>query len=142
LASEVARAAGQLRHYADVVTEGSWLDATIDRASGESVPDLRRVNVPLGPVAVFGASNFPLVFGVLGNDTASAIAAGCPVVAKAHPAHPRLGVLLTKIALSALAEAGAPEATFGVVCGFTAGQRLVVHPSTARWRSPDRGRAG
>jgi NADP-dependent aldehyde dehydrogenase len=131
LESEVARTAGQLRHYADVAAEGSWLGATIDRPSGDGAPDLRRLNVPLGPLAVFGASNFPLAFGIVGNDTGSAIAAGCPVIAKAHPAHPRLDALLTEIVTSVLDEAGAPSGTFEVVHGFSAGQRLVMHPSTA-----------
>ena len=85
LTGEVARAAGQLRFYADVAAEGSYLDVTIDDATVTS-PRLVRINRPIGPVAVFGASNFPFAFGLLGNDTASAIAAGCPVIAKAHPA--------------------------------------------------------
>ena len=84
LTAEVARAAGQLRFYADVAGEGSYLDVTIDDATVTS-PRLVRINRPIGPVAVFGASNFPFAFGLLGNDTASAIAAGCPVIAKAHP---------------------------------------------------------
>ena len=87
LTGELARTAHQLRFYADVAVEGSWLAVTVDHAAG-AAPDLRRVRVPLGPVAVLGASNFPFAFGTLGNDTASALAAGCPVIAKAHPAHP------------------------------------------------------
>jgi NADP-dependent aldehyde dehydrogenase len=118
LESEVARTAGQLRHYADVAADGSWLGATIDRPSGDGAPDLRRLNVPLGPLAVFGASNFPLAFGIVGNDTGSAIAAGCPVIAKAHPAHPRLDALLIEIVTSVLDEDGAPSGTFEVVHGF------------------------
>lgn len=102
LKSEVARLASQLCFYADVCAEGSWLRATLDEA-GDASSSLARVQVPLGPVAVFGASNFPFAFGVLGNDTASALAAGCPVVAKAHPAHPMLSVRLGEIATSALA---------------------------------------
>jgi NADP-dependent aldehyde dehydrogenase len=131
LESEVARTAAQLRHYADVAAEGSWLGATVDRPSGADTPELRRLNVPVGPVAVLGSSNFPLAFGIVGNDTGSAIAAGCPVIAKAHPAHPQLDVLLTEIAISALDEGGAPSGTLGVVHGFSAGQQLVMHPSTA-----------
>ena len=125
LESEVARTAAQLRHYADVAAEGSWLGATVDRPSGANTPELRRLNVPVGPVAVLGSSNFPLAFGIVGNDTGSAIAAGCPVIAKAHPAHPQLDVLLTEIAISALDEGGAPSGTLGVVHGFSAGQQRV-----------------
>lgn len=131
LASEVHRTAEQLRHYADVAEEGSYLQATIEcdgvRLSGQSV-DLRRVHVPLGPVAVFGASNFPFAFGALGNDTASALAAGCPVVAKAHPAHPLLCNELHELAVDALTAAGAPSGAFGLVHGFAAGEQLVLHP--------------
>ncbi|WAX58987.1 aldehyde dehydrogenase family protein [Jatrophihabitans cynanchi] len=128
LTGELARAAGALRFYGAVAEEGSWLDAVIDHAR-DGVPDLRRVNVPLGPIAVFGASNFPFGFGVLGHDTASAIASGCPVVVKAHPAHPRLSAALGELALSTLAAAGAPSGTFGLVAGFDAGAALVTHPA-------------
>lgn len=127
LRGEVERAASQLRFYAAVAVEGSYLGVTIDRP-GAASPALVRVNVPLGPVAVFGASNFPFGFGVLGNDTASALAAGCPVVVKSHPAHPLLSRRLGELAASALAEAGAPEGTFGLVAGFEAGRLLVTHP--------------
>jgi NADP-dependent aldehyde dehydrogenase len=123
LTGECGRAADTIRFYASVVREGGWLGAAID--SGP--PDLRRVNVPLGPVAVFGAGNFPFGFGVLGHDTATALAAGCPVVAKAHPAHPRLSVALAELARSALDEAGAPAGSLGLVGGFAAGSRLVGH---------------
>ncbi len=105
LTSEVSRAAGQLRFYGDVAAEGSYLAATIDRPTG-TTPGLARVNQPLGPVAVFGASNFPFAFGVLGNDFASALAAGCPVVAKGHPAHPLLSDRLARLARTALVDAG------------------------------------
>ena len=92
LAGERARTAGQLRLFANLVREGSWVDARIDRAVPDRKPlpkpDIRRMLIPIGPVAVFGASNFPLAFSVAGGDTASALAAGCPVVVKAHPAHP------------------------------------------------------
>ena len=87
------------------------------------------MNVPLGPVAVFGASNFPFGFGVLGHDTASALAAGCPVVVKAHPAHPRLSARLAEIAGEAMAGAGVTTGPFGIVHGFDAGTRLVSHPA-------------
>ncbi|WP_262851505.1 aldehyde dehydrogenase (NADP(+)) [Mumia quercus] len=127
LEGEVARTAGQLRFYADVAVEGSYLGATIDHASGAN-PSLARVNVPRGPVAVFGASNFPFAFSVLGNDTASALAAGCPVVVKGHPAHPLLSQRLGALATDALREAGAPDGVFGIVHGFDAGVRLVEAP--------------
>lgn len=129
LGGELERAAGALRFYGSVAAEGSWLDATIDRAT-DGRPDLRRVNTPLGPVAVFGASNFPFGFGVLGHDSGSAIAAGCPVVVKAHPAHPRLSAELAAVAESALDRAGAPDGTFALVHGYDAGRALVTHPDT------------
>jgi len=124
LRSEVSRTAGQLRFYGDVVVEGSYLGVTIDSATA-TTPRLVRVRHPLGPVAVFGASNFPLAFSVLGNDTASAIAAGCPVVAKAHPAHVVLSRRLAALARQALDGAGAPEGALGLVVGQQAGAALV-----------------
>lgn len=127
LAGEIARCAGQLRFYGDVAAEGSYLRATVDHATATS-PDLRRMQVPLGPVAVLGASNFPFAFGALGNDTGSALAAGCPVVAKAHPAHPATSALLAGVATAALAAAGAPDGVFGLVAGFAAGEALVTAP--------------
>ena len=125
LTGEVARMASQLRFYADVCAEGSWLGVTLDPPTA-TASARARMNTSLGPVAVFGASNFPFAFGVLGNDTASALAAGCPVVAKAHPAHPRLSVRLGELAARALADAGAPDGSFGLVVGFAAGTRLVT----------------
>lgn len=124
LTGEVARAAAQLRFYASVAVEGSYLGVSIDRAPGDTdgPAALVRVNQPLGPVAVFGASNFPFAFGVLGNDTASALAAGCPVVAKAHPAHALLCARLAELATEALAAAGAPAGTLGMVVGLDAGR--------------------
>lgn len=130
LQSELGRAAAQLRFYADVAREGSYLRAAIDERT-ETSPALARIQVPLGPVAVFGASNFPFAFGVLGNDTASALAAGCPVVAKAHPAHPLLSARLAEVATAALDAAGAPVGVFGLVAGFTAGTSLVTSRHTA-----------
>ena len=111
----------QMRFYAEVALEGSWFGATIDKQVG-NLTGLRRANQPLGPIAVFGASNFPFAFGLLGNDTASALAAGCPVVAKAHPAHPALCQRLAEIAVESLRGAGAPEGCFATVAGFAAGQ--------------------
>lgn len=127
LRGEVLRTAAQLRFYADVATDGAWLRVTTDAATDAS-PALARCSVPLGPVAVFGASNFPFGFGILGNDTGSAIAAGCPVVAKAHPAHAETCRRLHDLAVAALAGAGAPEGTFTTVHGFAAGPALVRAP--------------
>lgn len=124
LTGEVLRTAGQLRFYGDVAAEGSYLEVTIDEPT-ETTPSLVRVNRPLGPVAVFGASNFPFAFSVLGNDTAAALAAGCPVVVKAHPAHVGLSMRQAEIATEALRAAGAPDGTFAVVNGHQAGVDLV-----------------
>ncbi len=128
LTGEVVRAANQLRFYADVATEGSYLRVTVDERT-DITPALARVNHPVGPVAVFGASNFPFAFSVLGNDTGSAVAAGCPVVVKGHPAHPLLSRRLGEIARDALAAAGAPDGAFGIVLGYEAGLTLVKHPN-------------
>lgn len=130
LLAEVERTAHQLRFYGDVAAEGSWLGVTIDSAT-DTGPRMVRVNHPLGPVAVFGASNFPLAFSVLGNDTASALAAGCPVVVKAHPAHVVLSLRLAELAERALRDAGAPDGTFGLVVGQQAGIDLVEHDRIA-----------
>jgi NADP-dependent aldehyde dehydrogenase len=124
LLGEVSRAANQLRFYARVGVDGAYLGVTVDDATA-STPRLVRANRPLGPVAVFGASNFPLAFGVLGNDTASALAAGCPVIAKAHPAHLLTSLRLGEIATRALADAGAPHGMFAVVAGLQVGVDLV-----------------
>lgn len=130
LAGELGRTASQLRFYAGVAEEGSFLQATIDRETGIA-PSLARWRMPLGPVAVFGASNFPFAFGVLGNDTAAALAAGCPVVAKGHPAHPLLSQRLAAVAKAALIRAGAPFGAFSIVSGFAAGTALVTSRHTA-----------
>lgn len=127
LTGEVTRAANQLRFYADVAVEGSYLGVTIDPKT-ETTPELVRVNRPLGPVAVFGASNFPFAFSVLGNDTGAALGAGCPVIVKAHQAHLGLSLRQAEIAKAALAAAGAPAGTFEVVVGHQAGVDLVQAP--------------
>ncbi|WP_148573588.1 aldehyde dehydrogenase family protein [Nocardioides caldifontis] len=127
LSGEVARAAAQLRFYGEVAVEGSFVGLTVDEAT-ETTPRLVRVNRPLGPVAVFGASNFPFAFSVLGNDTGAAIAAGCPVVAKAHPAHLGLSLRQAELARAALASAGAPEGLFQLVVGHRTGVELVQAP--------------
>ena len=130
LEGEVLRAADQLRFYGDVATEGSYLQVTIDHGTS-SRPGLVRVNRPVGPVAVFGASNFPFAFGVLGNDTAAALAAGCPVVTKAHPAHVGLSMRQAEIAREALFGAGAPDDALAVVSGHQTGVDLVRAPEIA-----------
>ena len=131
---ERARTIGQLRLFAEVVREGGWLEARIDHAQPERKPlarsDLRLRHVALGPVAVFGASNFPLAFSVAGGDTVSALAAGCPVVVKAHPAHPGTSELVGRAVQAAVAECGMPEGTFALLFGIgnALGAALVAHP--------------
>jgi NADP-dependent aldehyde dehydrogenase len=131
LRGELTRTCFQLRLFADVAEEGSYLEATVDRAGDTPMgpgPDLRRMLVPLGPVAVFGAGNFPLAFSVPGGDTASAIAAGCPVVVKAHESHPATSLLAFQALRDAANEVGAPDRTVGVVLGRRAGAALVADP--------------
>lgn len=132
LNGELTRTTYQLRLFADVLDEGSYLEAAIDHAGDTPMgprPDLRRMLVPVGPVAVFGASNFPLAFSVPGGDTASALAAGSPVVVKAHGAHPATSQLCFDVMAAAAAAAGAPEGTLGIVHGVDAGAALVQHPA-------------
>jgi NADP-dependent aldehyde dehydrogenase len=132
LNGELTRTCYQLRLFGEVLREGSYLEATIDHASDTPMgprPDLRRMLVPLGPVAVFGASNFPLAFSVPGGDTASALAAGCPVVVKAHSAHPATSQLCFEVMTEAAAKAGAPAGMLGIVHGQAAGGALVAHPA-------------
>jgi NADP-dependent aldehyde dehydrogenase len=135
LTGELARTCGQLRLFAEVVEEGSYLDIAIDRPQPDAQPlprpDLRRMMVPLGAVGVFGASNFPLAFSVAGGDTASALAAGCPVVVKAHSAHPATSELVADRMRVALTEAGGPAASLSLVHGRVAGRALVQDPRVA-----------
>ncbi|MBR7675132.1 aldehyde dehydrogenase (NADP(+)) [Streptomyces daliensis] len=131
LTGEVGRAAGQFRAFADEVADGAYLGVIIDHAAPDATPprpDLRRYRVPLGVVAVYAASNFPLAFSVPGGDTASALAAGCPVVVKAHPGHPATSSLTGQALRRAAAGAGLPEDVVSVVHGFEAGVELVKHP--------------
>ncbi|QFG27196.1 aldehyde dehydrogenase family protein [Actinomadura sp. WMMB 499] len=128
LTGEVARTSGQLRLFAEVLREGSLLDVRLDSADPGAVPpkpDLRRMNVPLGVVGVFGASNFPFAFSVGGGDTASALAAGCPVVVKAHELHPETSALTLAALRAGAATAGFPEDVVQLVHGREAGTALV-----------------
>ena len=130
LTGEVERAAAQMVFLASVVEEGSWRDVTIDSPEPTATPprsSLLSCNVPIGPVAVFGASNFPIAFSVPGGDTASAIAAGCTTVVKAHPSHPATSVATHASLLEAARSVGLPEATIGLVHGLDAGADLVRH---------------
>ncbi|MCX5396287.1 aldehyde dehydrogenase (NADP(+)) [Streptomyces sp. NBC_00102] len=131
LTGELARTAAQLRAFAEVVEEGAFLDIHIDHEDAGRTPpwpDLRRWKIPLGVVAVYAASNFPLAFSVPGGDTASALAAGCPVVVKSHPDHPATSELTASLLRRAAATHGLPEEIVGLVHGFEAGVELVRHP--------------
>src|SRR3984885_8839046 len=133
LKSELHRTTGQLRLFAEVLEEGSWVNARIDEADSQRKPprpDIRSLLRPLGPVAVFGASNFPLAFSVAGGDTGSALAAGNPVVVKAHPAHPGTSELVGRIIQSAVSASGLPAGLFSLLFdnGYEVGAALVQHP--------------
>ncbi|MGW7198683.1 aldehyde dehydrogenase (NADP(+)) [Streptomyces chryseus] len=134
LTGELARTTAQLRAFADVVDEGAFLDIRIDHEDGTKTPprpDMRRYKIPLGVVAVYAASNFPLAFSVPGGDTASALAAGCPVVVKAHPDHPATSELCVSVLRRAAAQVGLPEDVVVLLHGFDAGIGLVRHPLVA-----------
>lgn len=124
LRGEVRRTSDQLRLFGTVLRDGSYLGALIT-PEAEAQPDIRRMLEPLGPVAVFAASNFPFAFSIAGGDTASALAAGCPVVVKAHEGHPRTSAATERVVLAALTEAGAPHGVFAVAYGRAAGPLLV-----------------
>ncbi len=131
LEGELTRTTTQLRMFADAVEEGSYLEAAIDHAGPTTMgagPDIRRMLVPIGPVAVFGSSNFPFAFSVPGGDTASALAAGAPVVAKAHSSHPGTSALAFEALAAGVAAVGGPAGTVGIVYGQPAGTALVAHP--------------
>jgi 2,5-dioxopentanoate dehydrogenase len=134
LKSEVARTCGQLRMFASVLEEGSWVNARIDRADPgrkpQPKPDIRSMLHPLGPTAVFGASNFPLAFSVAGGDTASALAAGNPVIVKGHPAHPGTSELVGRAIRDSVREENLPEGVFSLLfdAGISIGAKLVQHP--------------
>jgi NADP-dependent aldehyde dehydrogenase len=136
LVSERARTTGQLKMFAELVRDGSWVEARLDRGQPERKPmpkpDVRSFLIPIGPVAVFAASNFPLAFSVAGGDTASALAAGNPVVVKAHPAHPGTSELVAGAVRAAAEAAQMPPAIFSMVQGSSheVGMALVRHPLT------------
>jgi|CXWL01.1.fsa_nt_gi NADP-dependent aldehyde dehydrogenase len=132
---ERGRTCGQLRMFADLLEEGSWVDARIDHAIPDREPlpkpDVRSMLRPVGPVAVFCASNFPLAYSVAGGDTASALAAGCPVIVIGHTAHPGTAELVGTAVASAAKECGMPEGVFSLLfsSGYEIGQALVKHPA-------------
>ncbi|MDD7914856.1 aldehyde dehydrogenase (NADP(+)) [Polaribacter ponticola] len=131
---ERGRTVGQLRNFANLVAEGSWLEATIDTAMPEREPmprsDIRKMLIPLGPVVVFGASNFPLAYSTAGGDTAAALAAGCPVIVKSHPMHSGTGELVASAIIKAAEKTGMPNGVFSNLnsSGIEVGQQLVTNP--------------
>lgn len=134
LNGELTRTVFQLQLFAEAVREGSFLEAAVDHAADTPLgpaPDVRRLLVGIGPVAVFGSSNFPFAFSVPGGDTASAIAAGNSVVVKAHSAHVLTSMACFEALLEGCERAGAPEGTIGIVYGQDAGGSLVAHPAIA-----------
>ncbi len=136
ITGERGRTCGQLRAFAEVARSGAHLDVRIDPADPDTVPprpDLRRLQIPIGPVAVWGASNFPLAFSVPGGDTASALAAGCPVVVKAHPSHPATSERCAEVITRAVADAGLPAGTFALRHGRdpSVSRALVTAPGIA-----------
>jgi NADP-dependent aldehyde dehydrogenase len=135
LNGEITRTTNQLQLFASLVREGSWVEAVIDTAKADSTPpkpDIRRMLLPVGPVVVFGASNFPFAFSTAGGDTASVLAAGATVVIKGHPAHPRTSLMVFDAIKAAIAKAGMPEFTVQHVTGEgnDIGRELVQHPLT------------
>lgn len=137
IVSERERTVGQLRMFAEMIRDGSWVRAAIDQADATrrpiAKPDLRRMLRPIGPVAVFGASNFPLAYSTAGGDTASALAAGCPVVVKGHPSHPGTGEMVARALSEAVTEAGFHPGTFSFLHAGgsreqAVGQEVVRHP--------------
>ncbi len=133
LEGEMKRTTGQLRMFAAFIRDDSWVDARIETALPDRTPipkpDLRRMLIPIGPIAVFGASNFPLAYSVAGGDTASALAAGCPVIVKAHPAHPGTSELVANCALKAAKATNQPDGVFSMIHGGPdQGIALVQHP--------------
>jgi NADP-dependent aldehyde dehydrogenase len=130
---ERGRTIGQLRSFADLVKEGSWVEASIDTAIPDRKPipkpDIRKMMVPLGPIVVFGASNFPLAYSTAGGDTAAAFAAGCPVIVKSHPMHAGTGELVSSAIIKAAEATGMPNGIFSNLnsSGIEVGKKLVEH---------------
>ncbi|WP_299520152.1 aldehyde dehydrogenase (NADP(+)) [Winogradskyella sp.] len=131
---ERGRTIGQLRSFAELIAEGSWVEATIDTAQPERQPipksDIRKMLIPLGPVVVFGASNFPLAYSTAGGDTAAALAAGCPVIVKSHPMHAGTGELVASAIIKAAEKTSMPNGVFSNInsSGIEVGAQLVKHP--------------
>lgn len=125
LSAEIDRTSQQLRFFAEVASEGSYLEPTEDTAA-DGQPSMHRWMVPLGPVGVFGPSNFPFAYGVLGTDVASAVSAGCATVVKAHPSHPRTGRALAELARRGCRRAGIGSDVVTLIEGFAAGERLAT----------------
>jgi alpha-ketoglutaric semialdehyde dehydrogenase len=136
LTGERGRTCGQIRAFADIVGQGHWVQASIDTSLPDRIPlpkpDLRRMMMPMGPVVVFGASNFPFAFGAIGGDTASALAAGNPVVVKGHPSHPATNELFAHAMDRAINSSGMPSGIFSLLQGSTneLGAELVRHDGT------------
>jgi len=136
ITAEMGRTTGQLRMFANLVEEGSWVDAVIDTAKPERTPlpisNISRMFAAIGPVVVFGASNFPLAFSVAGGDSASALAAGCPIIVKAHPAHPGTSALVGQAISKAAVDTGMPAGVFSLLfdSGYDVGAQLVKHEQT------------
>ncbi|MBO1902173.1 aldehyde dehydrogenase (NADP(+)) [Leucobacter weissii] len=135
LSGEVARTSVQLRLFADALVDGGYLDARIDHADPDFVlgprPDIRRTHLPLGPVINFSASNFPFAFSVLGGDSAAVLAAGCPLIVKAHSGHPELSDATAEVAVAALRSSGMPEGVLHVIHGQEAGVAVLEDPRIA-----------
>ena len=135
LKNERGRTCFQLNQYANACEQGNWLEVRIDTAIPDKAPpkpDIRKMQVPLGPVVVFGASNFPLAYSTAGGDTATAFAAGCPVIVKAHPAHPKTSLLVANAIHTAVKKSNLPDEIFHHVYGasFKVGEQLVKHSLT------------
>ena len=131
---ELKRTIGQLRSFADLVLDGSWVEASIDTAIPDREPipkpDLRKMLIPLGPIVVFGASNFPLAYSTAGGDTASALAAGCPVIVKSHPMHAGTGEIVSRAIINAVEKNNMPDGIFSNLNSkdINVGVQLVNHP--------------
>src|ERR1044071_2492916 len=134
--SERGRTTSHCRMFADMVEEGSYVEARIDTAIPDRTPapkpDIRKMSVAVGPIVVFGAANFPLAYSTMGGDSASALAAGCPVIVKAHPAHAKTSSLVAEAVFKALLSTGMPKGVFQHLhgSGFEVGKALVMHPLT------------